>query len=85
MGSGRVAFGASSAALCRESECADRIGGDEARRWLRTEKEIREKWLEENPQTDFSRPKGQYANNNGYSSGTLASTLAGSSNAVWRC
>lgn len=53
--------------------------------WLRTEKEIRQQWLAENPQTDATqRPKGQYANNNGYSSGTLASTLAGSSNCVWR-
>jgi hypothetical protein len=59
--------------------------GEEHGRWLRAEKELREKWLAENPQKDVSRPKGQYANNNGYSSGTLASTLAGSSNAVWRC
>lgn len=51
--------------------------------WLREEKAAREKLEAEEDLTQ--RPKGTYARNNGYSAGTLASTLAGSSNMVWRC
>ena len=57
-------------------------------RWLRTEKAIREKQLAElaaNPvPVSTEKPDGLYARNNGYCSGTLASSLAGSSNMVWR-
>ena len=51
-------------------------------RWLREEKKAREQMAAQEDLTQ--KPKGVYARNNGYSAGTLASTLAGSSNMVWR-
>lgn len=50
--------------------------------WLREEKKAREQMAAQEDLTQ--KPKGVYARNNGYSAGTLASTLAGSSNMVWR-
>lgn len=64
--------------------------------WLRTEKTIREeiesKMAAEEKINPSQKPDGTYAYNNGYSSGTLVSSLApclnpslaGSSNMVWR-
>eukprot|EP00238_Polyblepharides_amylifera_P005457 CAMPEP_0196579070 /NCGR_PEP_ID=MMETSP1081-20130531/17480_1 /TAXON_ID=36882 /ORGANISM="Pyramimonas amylifera, Strain CCMP720" /LENGTH=366 /DNA_ID=CAMNT_0041898519 /DNA_START=87 /DNA_END=1187 /DNA_ORIENTATION=- len=51
--------------------------------WLRQEQEERLK--KQSTENKTVKPAGTYSNNNGYSAGTLASTLAGSSNMVWRC
>jgi len=54
--------------------------------WLREEqKRFAEEKLLEGPVDATKKPDGFYARNNGYCSGTLGSSLAGSSNMVWRC
>jgi len=53
--------------------------------WLRVEKAKYDAMEKDNKSDATKKPDGYYARNNGYSSGTLASTLAGSSNMVWRC
>lgn len=54
--------------------------------WLRKEKAIREEIEANKPAAPnpTEKPDGTYARNNGYCSGTLVSSLAGSSNMVWR-
>lgn len=52
--------------------------------WLREEKKRLEAMGPS--EADLTKkPDGTYARNNGYCSGTLGSSLAGSSNMVWRC
>eukprot|EP00240_Pyramimonas_obovata_P004448 CAMPEP_0118925704 /NCGR_PEP_ID=MMETSP1169-20130426/3548_1 /TAXON_ID=36882 /ORGANISM="Pyramimonas obovata, Strain CCMP722" /LENGTH=366 /DNA_ID=CAMNT_0006867077 /DNA_START=139 /DNA_END=1236 /DNA_ORIENTATION=+ len=51
--------------------------------WLREEKAKFDAMQETKKSDPTAKPDGYYARNNGYSSGTLASTLAGSSNMVW--
>ena len=58
--------------------------------WLRSEKEKFQaldaaKKASDGGKDATAKPDGYYARNNGYCSGTLASSLAGSSNMVWRC
>lgn len=53
--------------------------------WLRDEKARFEAMDPETKADLTKKPDGFYARNNGYCSGTLGSSLAGSSNMVWRC